>query len=201
MFSLPELPYSYDALEPYIDKETMHLHHDKHHATYVTNLNDFLKDQDHYLNMDVYQLMGQLNKLPETIRAKVRNNGGGHANHTFFWNIMAPKVGGEPTGKLMDAINSSFGDFTKFTDAFTKAGLGRFGSGWVWVINKGNALSIIDTPNQDNPWMEGHVPILGIDVWEHAYYLKYQNRRADYIKAWWSVVNWKKVEENFNSAK
>lgn len=199
MFTLPELPYSYDALEPYIDKLTMQIHHDKHHGTYVTNLNDFLKGQETYLSMDIYELMKHIDELPEGIRMKVKNNGGGHANHTFFWEIMAPKSGGEPKGKVLEAIKSSFGDFVKFQDAFSKAGMGRFGSGWAWLINDGGKISIMDTPNQDNPWMEGKTPILGIDVWEHAYYLKYQNRRAEYIKAWWSVVNWREVEKRFSA--
>ncbi len=145
--------------------------------------------------------MKNLAKVPEAVRTKVRNNGGGHANHTFFWEIMAPNAGGQPSGKLMDAITSAFGDFSKFQDAFEKAGIGRFGSGWAWLIADGGKLTIIDTPNQDNPWMDGKTPILGVDVWEHAYYLKYQNRRADYLKAFWSVVNWQEVEKRFDAAK
>ncbi len=201
MFTLPELPYSYDALEPYIDEMTMRIHHDKHHGTYVTNLNDFLKGQDKFLNMDVYELMNHLDEVPQEVRMKVRNNGGGHANHTFFWKIMGPKMGGEPLGAVANAIKSTFGNFAKFQEAFSKAGVGRFGSGWAWLVADGRKLTIMDTPNQDNPWMEGKTPILGIDVWEHAYYLKYQNRRADYIKAWWSVVNWKEVESRFSQLK
>ncbi|MBI4067247.1 superoxide dismutase [Candidatus Gottesmanbacteria bacterium] len=205
MFKLPDLPYAYDALEPYIDTETMHLHHDKHHATYVKNLNDALVGQDKFLNMTPEELMKSLNQVPADVRMKVRNNGGGHINHTFFWEIMGPKMGGEPTGKVAGAIKSTFGDFAKFTEAFSKAGVGRFGSGWAWLVADGGKLTITDTPNQDNPWMEavpagrqGKMPILGIDVWEHAYYLKYKNMRADYIKAWWNVVNWKRVEGLFS---
>lgn len=201
MFKLPELPYAYNALEPYIDETTMRIHHDKHHGTYVTNLNDFLKGQDALLTLSPSELMKRLNDVPQEVRMKVRNNGGGHVNHTFFWEIMEPKAGGEPTGKVAEAIKSTFGDLAKFQEAFSKAGVGRFGSGWAWLVVDGGKLTITDTPNQDNPWMEGKTPILGVDVWEHAYYLKYQNRRADYIKAWWNVVNWKKVEENFNEVK
>lgn len=200
MFTLPELPYKYSALEPYIDEETMKIHHDKHHGTYVTNLNEFLKGQQQYLSMDVFKLMTHLDELPQEIRTKVRNNGGGHANHTFFWEIMGSKAGGTPDGEVGKAIQVSFGDFEKFQEAFSKAGVGRFGSGWAWLVLDSGKLSITDTPNQDNPWMEGKTPILGLDVWEHAYYLKYQNKRADYIKAWWNVVDWNKVEERFIKA-
>lgn len=201
MFQLPELPYAYSALEPHIDEQTMKIHHDKHHGTYVTNLNEFLKDQPELLSMDIYELMKNLAKVPEAVRMKVRNNGGGHANHTFFWKILTPNAGGQPSGKLAEAITSAFGDFAKFQDAFEKAGLGRFGSGWAWLIADGSKVSITDTPNQDNPWMEGKTPILGVDVWEHAYYLKYQNRRAEYLKAFWNVVNWKEAEKRFPGAK
>lgn len=211
MFTLPDLPYSYEALEPFIDTETMHLHHDKHHATYVKNLNDVLEGKDELMNMSIDELIKNLNKVDDTIRMKVRNNGGGHINHSFFWKVMGPPAegaGGEPGGKLMELIKSSFGDFTKFQDEFTKAGIGRFGSGWVWLIAGGNKLTIKDSPNQDSPWMEavpagrqGKTPILCIDVWEHAYYLKYQNRRADYIKAFWNVINWRQVSENFEKVR
>lgn len=201
MFTLPELPYAYNALEPYIDEQTMRIHHDKHHGTYVSNLNEFLKGHDKYLSMDVFILMKHLDELPAEIRTKVRNNGGGHANHTFFWEIMGSRAGGGPMNNLGKAIRSAFGGFEGFQEAFIKAATGRFGSGWAWLVADGGKLTIMDTPNQDNPWMEGKTPILGIDVWEHAYYLKYQNRRADYVKAWWNVVNWSKVEENFNKVK
>lgn len=201
MFQLPDLPYSYAALEPYIDEQTMRIHHNKHHGTYVTNLNDALKEQEKLLSMDVYKLMNNPNLVPEAARMKVRNNGGGHANHTFFWQMMAPKAGGQPVGKVGDAINTTFGGFAAFQEAFEKAGIGRFGSGWVWLVTDGGKLTITDTPNQDNPWMDGKTPILGVDVWEHAYYLKYQNKRADYLKVFWNVVNWKEVEHRFQDTK
>lgn len=200
MFTLPDLSYDYAALEPFIDKETMQIHHDKHHGTYVKNLNDALAGHDDLFAMPVEALVKNLDKVPEDIRTKVRNNGGGHANHAMFWASMAPSGkdgGGEPTGILADAIKSAFGDFPKFQEAFGKAALGRFGSGWAWLIATNGALSIVDTPNQDTPLMEGKTPILGLDVWEHAYYLKYQNKRADYIAAWWNVVNWREVEKRF----
>jgi Fe-Mn family superoxide dismutase len=204
MFELPELPYAYNALEPYIDEVTMKLHHDKHHATYITNLNDALKDTPDFYNMTLEELMTAINDVPEAVRIKVRNNGGGHVNHSFFWKIMAsPAAGGQgsqPTGAVADAINASFGDFAKFQEAFEKAGIGRFGSGWAWLIVEEGKLKIMDTPNQDNPWMEGKKPILGCDVWEHAYYLKYQNKRADYLKAWWNVVNWTEVTRLYGEA-
>lgn len=194
MFELPTLPYEYEALEPFIDGQTMHIHHEKHHAAYVKNLNDALSGQDELLSMDVYELMKNLDRVPEAVRTKVRNNGGGHANHSFFWTIMAKSEGtNEPTGKVKEKIEAAFGDFTSFKEKFAAAGIGRFGSGWAWLVVDGDTLSIMDTPNQDNPWMEGKKPILGIDVWEHAYYLKYQNRRPDYIEAWWNVVNWEEV--------
>lgn len=200
MYTLPELPYAYNSLEPYIDEATMHFHHDKHHAAYVTNLNDALSDQVRFLNMTPEDLMINLNNVPEEIRTKVRNNGGGHLNHSFFWEIMSPKSSKKPMVKVEEAINTAFGDFTKFQEAFSKAALGRFGSGWVWLIMENGKLKIEDTPNQDNPWMEGKNAILGLDVWEHAYYLKYQNRRADYVSAWWNLVNWKEVEKRFAAA-
>ncbi len=193
MFILPELSYVPQALEPYIDKETMTIHHDKHHATYVKNLNDALLGHEDLLEMDVYKLIRNLDKVPEEIRTKVRNNGGGHANHSLFWTIMAPG-GANPEGKVVEAIKSTFGDIASFQEKFEATALARFGSGWVWLISEKGKLSISDTPNQDSPIMEGKTPILGLDVWEHAYYLKYQNRRADYVKAWWNVVNWKQVE-------
>ncbi len=197
MFTLPELPYAYNALEPYIDERTMQIHHDKHHAAYIKNLNDALVGQDALLAMPVEQLIADLSKVPEAVRTKVRNNAGGHANHSFFWQSMAPGAGGVPTGKVFDAITNAFGGFEQFQEKFAAAGVGRFGSGWVWLVVEGGKLAIMDTPNQDSPLMEGKTPILGLDVWEHAYYLKYQNVRPDYIKAWWNVVNWSEVEKRF----
>lgn len=200
MFALPDLPYPYNALEPYIDEKTMQIHHDKHHGTYVKNVNDALAGQNELLSMSIEDLMKNLSRVSEAVRTKVRNNGGGHANHSFFWNSMAAG-GSQPTGALAKAIDSTFGNFTQFQEKFSVSGVGRFGSGWVWLIKEGRKLAIVDTPNQDNPWMEGKTPILGLDVWEHAYYLKYQNLRADYIKAWWNVVNWGEVDKRFRAAK
>lgn len=199
MFTTPDLPYDYSALEPYIDTETMKIHHDKHHAAYVENLNKALSGHDDLLKMDIHDLIANLDKVPSEVRTKVRNNAGGHANHTFFWQVMAPKGAKEPEGKLKEALEAAFGNFVSFQEKFSQAGLGRFGSGWVWLVSNGGKLSIVDTPNQDTPAMEGKDPILGLDVWEHAYYLKYQNRRADYIAAWWNVVNWTKVTKNFEN--
>ena len=197
MFTLPELPYAYNALEPAIDERTMQIHHDKHHAAYVKNLNDALAGQDALLAMPVEALIADLSKVPEAVRTKVRNNAGGHANHSLFWQIMSAPSDSKPTGKLAEAISAAFGSFEGFREKFSAAGMGRFGSGWVWLTAEGGALKIEDSPNQDSLLMEGRTPILGLDVWEHAYYLKYQNLRADYIKAWWSVVNWKEVEKRF----
>jgi len=196
MFTLPDFPYSYNALEPYIDERTMQIHHDKHHGAYVKNLNDALTGQEAFLSMDMYELMKNLNKVPDAMRTKVRNNGGGHANHSFFWTSMVAG-GSRPSGEIIKAIDSTFGSFTQFQDKFSAAGVGRFGSGWVWLISEKGKLSIMDTPNQDNPWMDNKTPILGLDVWEHAYYLKYQNLRADYIAAWWNIVNWNEVERRY----
>lgn len=194
MFTLPDLPYHYDALEPYIDKETMVLHHDKHHAAYVKNLNEALLGQEELLNMTSEVLVKNLDQVPEEIRTKVKNNGGGHINHSLFWTIMAPESKEKrPEGKLLDTIDNTFGSFESFKERFREAGLARFGSGWVWLIVNNRKLSIVDTPNQDSPIFEGKTPILALDVWEHAYYLKYQNRRADYINAWWNVISWTKV--------
>ena len=196
-FTLPALPYGYDALEPHIDARTMEIHHTKHHQAYVNNLNAAIEKAPELQNKPIDELMRGVNSAPESVRTAVRNNGGGHWNHTMFWEIMAPKAGGEPTGALADAIKSAFGDFSKFKEQFAAAATGRFGSGWAWLINSGGKLSITSTPNQDNPLMEGKSPdsiLLGIDVWEHAYYLKYQNRRPDYIDAWWNVVNWGNVK-------
>jgi len=205
MFTLPSLPYDYSTLEPFIDTETMHVHHDKHHAAYVKNLNDALAGQDDLLSMDINDLLRSLDKVPEEIRTKVKNNGGGHANHSLFWTIMGgfnnlnePKRGG-----LFEVIKNSFGGFPTFKEKFSAAGLGRFGSGWVFLVKSPTTssgqdlLEIVDTANQDTPVSEGKTPILALDVWEHAYYLKYKNMRADYINAWWNVVNWKEVEKMF----
>jgi len=196
-FELPPLPYDYTALEPYIDEQTMHLHHDKHHQAYVTNLNNALQGQDALANLPIEDLVRRINEVPENIRTAVRNNGGGHVNHTMFWEIMGSGKGGAPTGAIGDAIKSSFGSFDAFKEQLQKAGLGRFGSGWAWLIDAGGKLVIESTANQDSPLMEGKKPILGVDVWEHAYYLKYQNRRADYLTAWWNVVNWDAVNKRF----
>lgn len=198
MFIVDDLPYDYKALEPFIDEATMKLHHDKHHAAYVKNLNDTLVGHDDLLKMDIALLLQNLDQVPEDIRTKVNNNGGGHYNHTLFWKIMAPNKDGQPSGKLLEAINQAFSSFDSFKEKFSAAGMGRFGSGWVWLIVKGGKLEITDTSNQDSPIMEGITPILGLDVWEHAYYLKYQNRRAEYIEAWWNIVNWEELEKRFN---
>jgi len=198
---LPALPYAFDALEPYIDAQTMEIHHGRHHATYVNNLNAALEGHVELQQKSVEELISDLNSVPESIRTAVRNNGGGHANHTLFWEIMSPNGGGEPTGALAEAINETFGSFEKFKEEFTKAALGRFGSGWAWLVVDGGKLAVTSTPNQDNPLMEGKTPILGLDVWEHAYYLKYQNKRPDYVNAWWNVVNWNAVNERYLKAK
>lgn len=200
-YKLPELPYDYNALEPYIDEETMHLHHDKHHNTYVTNLNAAIEKHPELGEKTVEELISDMNAVPEDIKTAVQNNGGGHANHSFFWEIMAPNAGGEPTGAIKDAINEAFGDFDSFKEEFKTAAAGRFGSGWAWLVLDGGKLAITSTPNQDSPLMEGKTPILGLDVWEHAYYLKYKNVRPDYIAAFWNVVNWEKVNEHFENAK
>ena len=192
---LPSLPYAYNALEPHIDEQTMRIHHDKHHAAYVTNLNKALDKHADLAGKKLDELLAGLSSLPEDIRTVVRNNGGGHWNHTMFWQIMGPKGGGDPTGKAADAIMVSFGSFDAMKDQFTKAAMGRFGSGWAWVVASGGKLSIMSTPNQDGPIMEGKKAIVGLDVWEHAYYLKYQNRRADYVGAWWNVINWDEVNK------
>ena len=197
-FTLPALPYANDALEPHIDAKTMEIHHDKHHQAYVNNLNAAIEKAPELQSKSLDDLMRGINSVPESVRTAVRNNGGGHWNHSLFWQIMGPGKGGEPTGKLADAIKSAFGDFSKFKEQFAAAGAGRFGSGWAWLINDGGKLSITSTPNQDNPLMEGKNAILGLDVWEHAYYLKYQNKRPDYIAAWWNVVNWDAVAERYS---
>jgi len=199
-FTLPPLPYDFAALEPHIDAKTMEIHHGKHHQTYVNNLNAAIEKAPELAGKSLDELMRGVSKLPESVKTAVRNNGGGHWNHSMFWQIMAPKAGGEPGGNLGNAIKSAFGDFAKFREQFSAAGVGRFGSGWAWLINTGGKLSITSTPNQDNPLMEGQKAVMGIDVWEHAYYLKYQNRRPDYITAWWNVVNWKEVEKRFSQS-
>jgi Fe-Mn family superoxide dismutase len=195
---LPPLPYAYEALEPYIDSETMHLHHDKHHATYVNSLNTALEKHPDLGSKSAEDLLRNLNSVPEDIRTAVRNHGGGHVNHTMFWQIMGPKAGGEPSGTLGGEIRKAFGSFDEFKTKFNDAGAKQFGSGWVWLVRGNDSkLQIISTPNQDSPLLQGLWPIMGNDVWEHAYYLKYKNVRADYLKAWWNVVNWKEVEKRF----
>lgn len=201
-FTLPPLPYPSDALEPHIDKMTMEIHHGKHHNTYVTNLNKALESAPDLANKSIEELLANnCSAVPENIRTAVRNNGGGHANHSMFWQLMGPKGGGQSTGNLAQAINSSCGGFDTFKEKFAAAATGRFGSGWAWLIKSGNGVEIISTANQDSPLMEGKFPVLGLDVWEHAYYLKYQNRRPDYITAWWNVVNWAEAEKRFNSGR
>jgi len=198
---LPPLPYAPDALEPYIDKLTMEIHHGKHHGTYVNNLNKALEGHADLQALSIDQLMASLDRVPEAIRTAVRNNGGGHWNHSMFWKIMKKGGGGEPTGAFADALKASFGSFADFKGKFAQAGVGRFGSGWAWVIIKDGKLAIESTPNQDNPLMSGGKAVMGLDVWEHAYYLKYQNRRPDYIEAWWNVVNWEEIGNNYAAAK
>lgn len=197
MYTLPELPYDYAALEPVIDADTMHLHHDKHHAAYVTNVNDALAGLVEFETMPIEELMRNVNKVPENVRTKVRNNGGGHFNHMLFWNLMTPTKT-EPSEALLEAITSTFGSLEALQKAMIDAGLARFGSGWVWLTKKRDNLIVESTPNQDNPLMEGNTPILGIDVWEHAYYLKYKNVRAEYLNNWWKVVNWDYASELFS---
>jgi Fe-Mn family superoxide dismutase len=194
-YSLPPLPYPTDALEPHIDKQTMEIHHGKHHNAYVTNLNAALEKHPELQSKSVEDLLRSINTVPEDIRTAVRNNGGGHANHSMFWQIMGPNAGGQPTGAIAAAITASFGSFDALKEQLAKAGVGRFGSGWAWVIDQGGKLVIESTANQDSPLMEGKKPVFGIDVWEHAYYLKYQNRRPDYIAAWWNVVNWAEINK------
>lgn len=200
-FTLPELPYAHNALEPHIDEETMKIHHGRHHNTYVTNLNNALEGHSDLQGKTLEELISNLDALPENIRGAVRNNGGGHYNHTLFWQIMSPNGGGAPTGELADAINEAFGSFDKFKEDFKNAALTRFGSGWAWLVVDGGKLVITSTPNQDTPLMEGKTAILGVDVWEHAYYLKYQNKRPDYVDAFFNVVNWDEVAKRFAEAK
>jgi Fe-Mn family superoxide dismutase len=200
-YTLPALPYAFGALEPHIDARTMEIHHDKHHAAYVNNLNNALKDHADLAVKPVNELIADLNAVPEPIRNAVRNNGGGHSNHTFFWELMTPGGATAPVGKLAEAIVATFGSVDEFKAKFEAAGVGRFGSGWAWlIVNKQGGLEIVSTPNQDSPISEGNTPVLGNDVWEHAYYLNYQNRRPDYLKAWWSVVNWDRAEANYAAA-
>jgi len=199
---LPALPYAYTALEPFIDEKTMHLHHDMHHAAYVKNLNAALDKHSELHAKKPEDLIRDLNAIPEDIRGAVRNNGGGHWNHAMFWEIMAPKAGGAPVGNLAKAINAKFGNFDEFKTKFAAAGMGRFGSGWAWLIKTSDGgVDIISTANQDNPLSDGKTPVFGLDVWEHAYYLKYQNRRPEYIANWWNVVNWDEIEKRFTSGK
>jgi Fe-Mn family superoxide dismutase len=198
-FQLVPLPYAYDALEPYIDTMTMQIHHDKHHAAYVNNLNAAIDKHPEMSGKSVEELLSNLNAVPEDIRTAVRNHGGGTLNHNIYWEIMAPKAGGEPGGKLAQALNNAFGSFANFRTEFEKSAGARFGSGWAWLVKKGDQLSIVSTANQDSPLSDGLTPLLGVDVWEHAYYLKYQNRRAEYVSAWWNVVNWDAVAKRFSS--
>lgn len=199
---LPPLPYDYNALEPYIDEQTMRIHHDKHHAGYVSKLNAALEQHPALSDWSTEQLLAQLNEVPEDIRTAVRNNGGGHANHTLFWSIMSPNGGGDPTGNLAEALSAKFGDFASLKEQLSNAAATRFGSGWGWLsVDSNGELVVESTPNQDNPLTQGRTPILGVDVWEHAYYLKYQNRRPEYIEAWWNTVNWGAVAERYAAAR
>lgn len=204
-FVLPNLPYAYDALEPHIDKMTMEIHHQKHHGTYLSNLKAALEKYPDWAAKPFEEILGNISKLPEDIRTAVRNNGGGHWNHSFFWPLMTPNSPGKPVGELAKAIEQTFGSFEAFQEKFSAAAMGRFGSGWAWLVWRDGKLEIGSTPNQDNPLMDisdfKGKPILGLDVWEHAYYLKYQNRRADYIKAWWNVVNWEEADKHFRAAR
>ncbi|WP_209125384.1 superoxide dismutase SodA [Alkalihalobacillus sp. BA299] len=200
-YELPALPYAANALEPHIDEQTMNIHHGKHHNTYVTNLNNALEGHDELSSKSVEDLISNLDAVPENIRTAVRNNGGGHANHSLFWTLLSPNGGGEPSGDLAQAINSKFGSLESFKEEFAKAGATRFGSGWAWLAVNNGELEVMSTPNQDSPLMEGKTPILGLDVWEHAYYLNYQNRRPDYINAFWNVVNWDEVAKLYSEAK
>ena len=199
-YELPPLPYPKEALEPHIDAMTMEIHHDKHHNAYVTNLNKAIAGNAALESKSIEALIGDLGSVPENTRGAVRNNGGGHINHSMFWQIMAPKAGGNPSGNIANAINSTFGSFDQFKEKMNAAGVGRFGSGWAWLIKSGSSVDIISTANQDSPLMEGKFPIMGVDVWEHAYYLKYQNRRPDYLQAWWNVVNWDAVQKQYDKA-
>jgi Fe-Mn family superoxide dismutase len=198
-FELPKLPYSYDALEKAIDAETLEIHHTKHHQAYIDKLNTALEGHDDLLGKSLNDLLGSLDSVPEDIKGAVQNHGGGHINHLLFWEIMSGEGGGEPTGELLDAIIKDFGDFNAFKESFNQAGATQFGSGWAWLVLNNGKLEVYSTANQDSPLMQGHTPLLGLDVWEHAYYLKYQNKRPDYIEAFWEVVNWNKVSELFSN--
>ncbi|MGX7445940.1 superoxide dismutase [Dolosigranulum pigrum] len=200
-FELPQLPYAHDALEPHIDEETMKLHHGKHHQGYVSKTNVALEGHDDLANLSIEDLLAKLDELPEDIKTAVRNNGGGHANHSLFWQILSPNGGGEPTGDVADAINDAFGDFASFKESFENAATGQFGSGWAFLVVDGDKLDVVAKPNQDSPLSDGKTPILGIDVWEHAYYLNYQNKRPDYVSAFWNLVDWEKVNELYQAAK
>ena len=200
-YKLPDLPYDYNALEPHIDEQTMRIHHDKHHGTYVDKVNAALEGHDDLASKSIEELMSNLGAVPEDIRTAVRNNGGGHVNHSLFWQLLSPNGGGEPTGEVAEAINAKFGSFEAFKDEFANAAAGRFGSGWAWLVVNNGELEVTSTPNQDTPLSEGKTPILGLDVWEHAYYLKYQNRRPEYINAFFNVVNWDEVNKRFGAAK
>lgn len=200
-YELPALPYAANTLEPHVDEETMNIHHGRHHAAYVNNLNAALEGQADLAGKSIEELISNMDAIPENIRTAVRNNGGGHANHSLFWQVMSPNGGGAPTGELADAINSTFGSLDKFKEDFAKAGATRFGSGWAWLVVDNGNLAVTSTPNQDSPLMEGKTPILGLDVWEHAYYLKYQNKRPDYISAFWNVVNWDEVSKRYAAAR
>jgi superoxide dismutase, Fe-Mn family len=200
-YTLPALPYAFDALEPHIDARTMEIHHTKHHQAYINNANNALKDHPDLEALSVEALISDLSKVPENIRTPLRNNAGGHANHSLFWTVMAPNAGGEPTGDVAAAINAAFGSFATFKEKFAAAATTRFGSGWAWLVVGGSGVEVMSTPNQDSPLMEGKTPILGLDVWEHAYYLNYQNRRPDYIAAFWNVINWAEVNRRLAAAK
>ncbi len=200
-YQLPALPYAFDALEPHIDAKTMEIHHDKHHATYVTKLNEATANHPDLQAKSVEDLLRGIDQVPEQIRGAVRNHGGGHANHSLFWQVMGPNAGGNPSGELADAIQQAFGSFESLKEKLTNAAAGQFGSGWGWLVVSGGKLDVIARPNQDSPLMEGKTPILGVDVWEHAYYLKYQNRRPDYLAAWWSTVNWPEVAKRYSAAR
>ncbi len=200
-YELPALPYAANALEPHIDEETMNIHHSRHHAAYINNVNAALEGHDDLSSKSIEDLISNMDAIPENIRTAVRNNGGGHANHSLFWQVLSPNGGGAPSGELADAINSTFGSLDKFKEDFAKAGATRFGSGWAWLVVDNGNLAVTSTPNQDSPLMEGKTPILGLDVWEHAYYLKYQNKRPDYISAFWNVVNWDEVSKRYAAAR
>lgn len=199
-YQLPDLPYAYDALEPYIDEQTMMIHHDKHHAGYVNKLNAALEGHDDLVKLTIEELLGNIDQVPTDVRTAVRQNGGGHANHSLFWTVMSPKNSTQPTGQLASAIEQKFTSFDNFKTEFSQAAAGHFGSGWAWLVkNQQNELAVITTPNQDSPLMSGQTPLLGLDVWEHAYYLQYQNERVRYVENWWNVINWKEVERRFNT--